>query len=145
MNRLKLFLASTLALLAMLPIFALIPATTYAADISQGLCSGANFEAGPNATCTVSADDGKNKVQKIVNQVVNVFSWVVGVVSVIMIIYGGFKYITSGGDSNGVTSAKNTILFAIVGLVIVALAQVIVKFVIGTVGEATNPDPTVPQ
>jgi hypothetical protein len=47
-----------------------------------------------------------------------------------MIIYGGFRYITSGGDSNGVTAAKNTILYAIIGLIIVALAQIIVNFVL---------------
>jgi hypothetical protein len=47
-----------------------------------------------------------------------------------MIILGGFKYITSGGDTGNVTGAKNTILYAIVGLVIVALAQIIVRFVL---------------
>jgi hypothetical protein len=47
-----------------------------------------------------------------------------------MIIWGGFKYITSGGDSNNVSGAKNTIIYAIIGLVIVALAQLIVHFVI---------------
>ena len=54
----------------------------------------------------------------------------VGVVSVIMIIIAGFKYVTIGGNDSSVTSAKNTILYAIVGLVIVALAQVIVRFVL---------------
>jgi hypothetical protein len=47
-----------------------------------------------------------------------------------MIIIGGFRYITSGGDSGSVSSAKNTVLYAIVGLIIVALAQVIVRFVL---------------
>jgi hypothetical protein len=47
-----------------------------------------------------------------------------------MIIYGGFRYITSGGDSGRVGSAKNTLIYAIVGLIIVALAQLIVNFVI---------------
>jgi hypothetical protein len=50
-----------------------------------------------------------------------------------MIIIGGFKYITSGGDSNNVSSAKNTILYAIIGLIIVALAQTIVRFILGRV------------
>jgi hypothetical protein len=59
---------------------------------------------------------------------------VVGVVSVIMIIIGGFKYIISSGDSANVTSAKNTILYAIIGLVVVLLAQIIVRFVIARVG-----------
>jgi hypothetical protein len=61
------------------------------------------------------------------------FSLVVGVVAVIMIIIAGFKYITSGGDSGNVTSAKNTILYAIIGLVVVALSQFIVKFVLGRI------------
>jgi hypothetical protein len=47
-----------------------------------------------------------------------------------MIIWGGLKYITSGGDSGNVTGAKNTILYAIIGLIIVALAQFIVRFVL---------------
>jgi hypothetical protein len=51
------------------------------------------------------------------------------------LIYGGFKYITSGGDESGAKSARNTIIYAVVGLVIVALAQFIVKFVINNVGQ----------
>jgi hypothetical protein len=49
-----------------------------------------------------------------------------------MIIYGGFKYITSGGDSGNVSGAKNTLVYAIVGLIIVALAQFIVHYVLST-------------
>ena len=82
-----------------------------------------------NITCEVNSEDGKTLPQ-IVAFIINVFSWIIGAVSVIMIIYGGFRYITSGGDSNGVTAAKNTILYAIIGLVIVALAQIIVNFVL---------------
>jgi hypothetical protein len=54
-------------------------------------------------------------------------------VAVIMIIVGGLKYITSGGDSNNVSSAKSTIIYAIIGLVVVALAQFIVQFVLNKV------------
>jgi hypothetical protein len=50
-----------------------------------------------------------------------------------MIIFGGFKYITSGGESGNVTSAKNTIIYAVIGLVIVAFAQFIVQFVLGKI------------
>jgi TRAP-type C4-dicarboxylate transport system permease small subunit len=69
----------------------------------------------------------------MVTWVINIISWIVGIVSVVMIIWGGFQYITSGGNDTKVTSAKNTILYAIIGLVIVALAQIIVKFVIGKI------------
>ena len=52
-----------------------------------------------------------------------------------MIIYGGFRYVTSGGDSGHVSSAKNTIIYAIVGLVVVALAQFIVQYVLNQVSQ----------
>ena len=107
------------------------------------LCSGANLDisGGSGAGCgdsSACSDDDKNndegcdseKLNKLINTVVNVFSVIVGVAAVIMIIYGGFRYITSGGDSGNITTAKNTILYALVGLVIVALAQGIVRFVL---------------
>lgn len=80
----------------------------------------------PNA----STDDASTRVNNIIKTVINIFSLIVGIVAVIMIIIGGLKYITSGGDSGNVTGAKNTILYAIIGLVVVALAQIIVKFVL---------------
>jgi hypothetical protein len=53
-------------------------------------------------------------------------------------IYGGFKYITSSGDSGNVTAAKNTIMYALIGLIIVALAQIIVRFVLAKSFQASN-------
>lgn len=55
---------------------------------------------------------------------------ITGAISVIMIIVGGFKYVISNGDSNGLQGAKNTILYALVGLIVVLFAQVIVRFVL---------------
>jgi hypothetical protein len=80
-----------------------------------------------------SGAEASGTVDKIIKLVINIFSLVVGVVAVIMIIVGGLKYITSSGDSGNVTGAKNTILYAIIGLVVVALAQVIVRFVLNKV------------
>lgn len=57
----------------------------------------------------------------------------IGLIAVVMLVFGGFKYIISGGDSAKVTSAKNTIIYAIIGLIIVILAYAIVNFVVGTV------------
>ncbi len=76
--------------------------------------------------------------QDIFSQIIQIFSWVVGAISVIMLIFGGFKYITSGGDAGKITSAKNTILYAVVGLVIVALSQVIVNFVLSKAVDASK-------
>lgn len=116
---------------AVLPVA--VPATAFAADIDGNLCAGANLEVG-NDNC--QQGNPENTVNSILTTVINIFSLVVGVVSVIMIIIGGLKYITSGGDSGNVSGAKNTILYAIVGLVIVALAQVIVRFVLTRVTDS---------
>jgi hypothetical protein len=92
---------------------------------------------GIEATGGTCEDDGT--LNNVIKNIVNVFSWVVGAVAVIMIIYGGFRYVTAGGDSGNVSTAKNTILYALVGLVIVALAQVIVKFVLNKATSTPTP------
>ena len=111
----------------------LVPVSVYAAaDINGNLCAGASLQTN---TC-VATDEGakaNSKINNIITSVINIFSLIVGIVAVIMIIIGGLKYITSGGDSGNVTGAKNTILYAVIGLVVVALAQFIVKFVLGKV------------
>lgn len=117
---------AVIAMALLVPV--LVPATALAADIQGSLCDGANLKVGGSGGC--AAGDSEDKVNGLITLVINIFSLVVGVVAVIMIIIGGLKYITSSGDSNNITSAKNTILYAIIGLVVVALAQFVVKFVL---------------
>ena len=103
-------------------------------QINNGLCAGSNLEFTENpGQCNVAATDATSKINDIIHTIVNLLSAIVGVVAVIMIIVGGFRYITSGGNDTSVTSAKNTILYAIIGLVVVALAQFIVQFVLNKV------------
>ena|SRR5690606_26795327 len=91
----------------------------------------AQFDEGLEGGLTATGQDGKvESVDSVVKLAVNVLLYVVGAVSVIMIIVGGFKYVTSGGDSSGVTSAKNTILYAVIGLVVAVLAFALVNFVL---------------
>ena len=122
--------ASAVALLSLATV---APVAVYAAepDIQNGLCQGAELQVSSTCDLDQATQDGTDAVNDIITLVINIFSILVGVVSVIMIIIGGFKYVTSGGDSGNVTGAKNTILYAIIGLVVVALAQLIVKFVLG--------------
>lgn len=87
--------------------------------------SGSNIDA-----CDSSSGSNTNALTSLAKKVITWFSILVGAASVFMIIYGGFRYITSGGESGRVGAAKNSLLYAIVGLVIVALAQVIVHFVL---------------
>ncbi len=124
-------LLTNLGIASLMLVPALAPATVYAApQIQQNLCGGAEQLQFTDTAGDCADPDAEENVNNLVTNIINIFSIVVGIVAVIMIIYGGFKYITSGGDSGNIGSAKNTILFAIVGLIIVALAQIIVRFVL---------------
>lgn len=141
-KKLKTLLISSAAIVALgIPLLA--PAAVHADDtvgtqVQSGLCSGASLDAstvGQNDTCTIDPAQSTTKVNNTVNFIINVFSFVVGFISVIMIIVGGLMYITSAGDSGKVTNAKNTIMYAIIGLVVVALSQFIVHFVLAKVSQ----------
>jgi cytochrome bd-type quinol oxidase subunit 2 len=107
----------------------------------------ANSEAGKDACealsglgvdCTGS-ETPENAAAGPVRALINVFSIVVGAASVVMIIFGGFKFITSAGDADKTKSARNTIIYAAGGLAIVVLAQFIVLFVFDAATEISNP------
>ena len=66
----------------------------------------------------------------VIKNVTNIMFFIIGAVSVIMLIYGGIRYTTSGGNANNVTAAKNTIMYSIVGLIIAILAFAVVNFVV---------------
>ena len=78
---------------------------------------------------------GDNGVFK---KITNTILYIVGIIAVIMLIIGGIKYVISGGDSKKVTDAKNTVLYAIIGLVISFLAFAIVNFVISALPSSQN-------
>jgi cytochrome bd-type quinol oxidase subunit 2 len=125
-------LVAAVATLALAVIPVLAPVAVSAADIGGSLKCGSNLDA-RGAGCNSDVTTGSGSLNDIITDIVNIFSVIVGVVSVIMIIYGGFRYVTSGGDSGNVSSAKNTIIYAVIGLVVVALAQFIVQFVLDKV------------
>jgi amino acid transporter len=122
----------------------LLPATVFAAqpiEIRNATCAGSNglITANPgNGSCKKINDDGTTTANNIVSDVVNLLSAIVGVLAVIMIIYAGFRYVTSGGREDAVKGAKNTILYAIIGLVVVALSQIIVHYVLSQTADATT-------
>jgi hypothetical protein len=78
---------------------------------------------GPNGNAQCTLGDR-------IAQVINVLLFLIGAVSVIMIIIGGIRYVLSNGDSTQITGAKNTILYAVIGLVVALLAYAIVNFVV---------------
>lgn len=79
----------------------------------------------PNSVPQVPIND------TLLTNVLNAAFMFAGVVAVIFIIIGGIQYSGSAGDPNKVTGAKNTLTYAIIGLVVVAFSLLIVNFVIG--------------
>jgi hypothetical protein len=66
-------------------------------------------------------------------KIVQIIVWLVAIISVLMVVIGGFRYVVSGGDSNATSGAKNTILYAVIGLAVAIFAQVIVSFVLSQI------------
>ncbi len=78
-----------------------------------------------NIVCANSSES----VDPVIKTVIRYLLIISGIVSVVMVIIGGLKYSTSNGDSAKLSSAKNTILYAIIGVIISALAYGIVDYV----------------
>lgn len=139
MSKLKRIIFSLLATLGLAVPF-VMPVAVHGQSIDENLKCGANLSFSEAATQDCEAQntvDAGERVDSIVTSVVNVLSLIVGVAAVIMVMVGGMRYITSNGDSGQVGNAKNTILYAIVGLIVVALAQVIVRFVVNKAAPTT--------
>ncbi len=76
-------------------------------------------------------DDNSTILNNIVKPIIQTLVLVIGGVAVLIIVVGGFMYILSAGDANNTKRAKDTILYAVIGLVIALFAQAIISFVIG--------------
>jgi hypothetical protein len=126
MIRRLLLLASVLAML-------LVPVSASAYDVFHGACTaGKSTDGGNAAVC--SADGSTNPLtgpNGVIRKVSTILATVGAVTAVILILFGGFRYIISNGDAQKTATARNTVVGALVGLAIIAAAQSIVIFVIG--------------
>lgn len=116
-----------------IPVLLLVGAVTFA--IVPEVSAITLREGAEAARCDGCPEDlfGDNGAFK---QVTNTILYIVGIIAVIMLIIGGIKYVISGGDSKKITDAKNTVLYAIIGLIISFLAFAIVNFVISALPKA---------
>lgn len=99
------------------------PVHAQAGELSIG--TGANAARGNDQPERLDGDEGMFK------RITDVLLFIIGAVSVIMLIVGGIRYVVSGGDQGAVTSAKNTILYAVVGIIVAILAYAVVNFFVG--------------
>ena len=106
---------------------AVVPATAQAACTGTfNITNGADCAAPTGAKADLFATNG------LFNKIANTLIFLVGAIAVLFLIIGGLRYVVSNGDAKNVEAAKNTILYAIVGIVVAILAYAAVKFVIGT-------------
>jgi hypothetical protein len=110
--------------------FAAAPATDQKCGNDINIIEGVDCAKGDKTQSTLFEED--NNGNSLFKTITNVLLFLIGAISVIMLIIGGFKYVVSNGDSSAVTSAKNTILYAVIGIVIALLAYAIVNFVISS-------------
>lgn len=89
-----------------------------------------NSASGSNEVCNNRGDD----LNSTMTDVINMLLYAVGIVSVVAIIIGGIYYTTSTGDQSKIQTAKNTILYAVIGLVVAMFAFAIVNFVVANIG-----------
>ena len=101
-----------------------------------GAPAGVNAARGDNTPSNLVNGDSS-----IVRRAINIMLFGVGVLSVVMLIFGGFRYVISGGKKESVTNAKNTILYAIIGLLVAVFAYAIINFILSAAlsgGSTTN-------
>ncbi len=91
-----------------------------------GVQGGADSARGDDQTAELFGQAG------IFRTITNVLLFILGAISVIMIIIGGLRYVVSGGNATAVTAAKNTILYAIVGVIVALLAYAAINFVLAS-------------
>lgn len=120
-------LAAIVALF-MLTIGSLGPVTSVHAGILDAACSRAG---NAGATCKAKSEgSSRESAAKQVQGVINLILMLLGILAVIMIIIGGYRYVTSNGDEGGIKSGKNTIIYACIGLILAIMSYAIVNFVV---------------
>lgn len=129
MKKIKLVLSSILLTLTLATSGAALVAQPAGAQTpEQSACEGSGGTWSGGA-CT----HGTRTVTGTIRSVGNIIIFITGAISVLMIIIGGLRYTTSGGDQGSITSAKNTILYAIIGIIVSVMAYAIVNFVLSNV------------
>jgi hypothetical protein len=132
-NRIKLAVIIVCTMLVGVLVFAAISAINPQPTSAQAnlACDGLSpTTAGGNCNTSPATEP---KVGSVLANVLNIISVVAGIIAVVMIIISGVKFITSQGDAGKVASARSTVIYAVIGLVIVVISQALVFFIVDRV------------
>ena len=110
-------------------VMCLAMAFTVALPVSLPVYADAKDEVKKGADMTNSGGSAKQDLPDIITTIINVMLFIAGALAVIMIIYGGIRYITAHGDEKQVKVAKDTIVYSVVGLIIAIIAYALVTFI----------------
>ena len=124
----RLKISFIMVILAAISLFS-ISFSAYAAKATEEINNACTGPAASSALCR-DATKTEDPLKGVLVAVLNILLFVVGALAVIFVIYGGFKYVKSAGDSNKVSEAKNTIAYALIGLLVALLANRIVVFLL---------------
>lgn len=125
MKTIKTILASLALMIGVLGSPLVLSATVHADNASQAQ-GGVTSIQGNNTT----------ELMPFIKKVINILLFLLGAIAVLMIIYGGIRYVVSGGDSSQTKAARDTILYAVIGLVVALMAFAIVNFVLDALQKA---------
>jgi len=121
-----------------------VPLAAQAAPAPKGVnllgpgsdCTGSNGT-GSSAVCTDTKSANQNKqanpVADRLKKITNIVAFAAGAAAILIMLVGSIQYITSDGDSNQISSAKQTIIYALIGLVVIVLAVSIIEFVLNKI------------
>lgn len=111
-----------------------VPATLAATNMV--MAQGTNIVS--DGASSVSDNLPQQSFTSLVNNIIYFALFLIGLASVIMLIYGGFRYVFSAGEEKATKAGKDAILYSIIGIVVALLSFAIVQFVVGGVGGSTT-------
>ena len=113
-------------------VMCLVMVFTAVSPVSLPVYADAKDEVKKGADMTNSGGSAKQDLPDVITTIINVMLFIAGALAVIMIIYGGIRYITAHGDEKQVESARQTIIYSVTGLIIAILAYALVTFIFNT-------------
>lgn len=122
----------------------LAPVSASALSLSSAVYFGsAGSQASCDALATLNSNEscGSNSstsVESLIGTIINILSIIIGIISVVMIMVSGLRFMTSGGDANKVAAARQSLIYALIGLAVAALAQALVHFALNTATSAVT-------
>jgi hypothetical protein len=118
----------TIACFVMMPVLTLAATQPDPSELLQETGSEAGFEV---------REEGQSQLTSFVGRIINILLSILGVIFFVLLVYGGFLWMTSQGNEDKVKKAKTLITDAVIGLVIILAAYAISSFVITSLVEAT--------